>query len=849
VHIRLTNAGDESAHNVRVEAEIGDLVRRCDAASRLPAGDTLRQTLSLGSPPVPAGVYTAVVRVRYTDAKGHAYTALDHIPLVTAEPVPFDDPVVARLSSARIEDSEYVTLELNAPADAALDAGIRLVLPDEISCPSAMTNARVPAGGRQVMRFQLRNVTATPGSRYPIVAVIDYLHNAQHRSHTASATIDIAGTEPSGLAWLGVIVPLCVAFALAELLMRNMSRRGKPLSGRLRRAGLTADRAFPFVLLAGLLGFTLYHMSPATWFMDTLTTGGDTPAHNYLASHLRQQLLARGRIVSWADGWWCGFPMFQFYFCLPYLLVALLSSVMPFNIAFKLVSVSGILALPPCAYASARIAGLRRPIPGLLAVAMIPVLFVTSETHTMWGVSIYSTLAGMIANSVSFPIMLLFVACAYRDADDGRFRLRTVFLLAALIASHFFTTVIAGFCVALVPLLRPRAGFRKALLTLAAEAGLGFLLMAWWIVPLVAKHDFAVDFGTNWQVSLTASLPAFTIWLAPFALLAVVVAVAGRHRFALVTAWMLLISVLLFFFGYRLSPVFVNVRLWPFVLYALVALEAIGIGLVMSRWRAYHIPMLALMVASFAFGVGKPNTVRDWATWNYTGLENMPGWPVFEKLILPLDGTAGRLANDLHDDNQPAFGTTRIFECVPHLIDKPVLEGGIVNSAVGALFSYYVQGETSRSSAGLPAIVQPATFDITNATKHLELFNVKHFLARWGTTQHALAGSDQWRLAGATGGWELYELLSHNGRYVVIPEKDPVAVRIGTGKKAWKHAALQWLYAIEAVNQPYVLLGPHEAADGRFATVLTEKQFRERLSSGLPERPTDKPRGEASPIV
>jgi uncharacterized membrane protein len=51
--------------------------------------------------------------------------------------------------------------------------------------------------------------------------------------------------------------------------------------------------------------------------------GGDTPAHNYLASQARDNLLNEGRIVAWSEGWWCGFPIFQYYFPLPYLLMAM----------------------------------------------------------------------------------------------------------------------------------------------------------------------------------------------------------------------------------------------------------------------------------------------------------------------------------------------------------------------------------------------------------------------------------------------------------------------------------------------------------------------------------------------
>ena len=36
--------------------------------------------------------------------------------------------------------------------------------------------------------------------------------------------------------------------------------------------------------------------------------------------------------------------------------------------------------------------------------------------------------------------------------------------------------------------------------------------MAWWLVPLLAKHAYSVDYGTDWQVDLS-SFPIYT-WIA-----------------------------------------------------------------------------------------------------------------------------------------------------------------------------------------------------------------------------------------------------------------------------------------------------------------------------------------------
>jgi hypothetical protein len=176
-----------------------------------------------------------------------------------------------------------------------------------------------------------------------------------------------------------------------------------------------------------------------------------------------------------------------------------------------------------------------------------------------------------------------------------------------------------------------------------------------------------------------------------------------------------------------------------------------------------------------------------------------------EDLVRPLDGTPGRLANDLSNRNS-VLGSSRIFECVPHMINKPILEGGIVNSAAGSMFSYYIQSETSDHCAGFPPIVKPTTFNFTNATKHLELFNVKHFIAVSAATKAALAASPQWRLLRESHGWQLYELLANDGSYVFVPKNQPTV----TVTNDWKQAGLDWIYDIEQLDHPRIILRPCE---------------------------------------
>src|SRR5665811_2636161 len=55
-----------------------------------------------------------------------------------------------------------------------------------------------------------------------------------------------------------------------------------------------------------------------------------------------EQFLPHFRITGWAQGWYAGMPMLTFYFPFSFLLIAALNILLPYTLAFKLVTVLGV---------------------------------------------------------------------------------------------------------------------------------------------------------------------------------------------------------------------------------------------------------------------------------------------------------------------------------------------------------------------------------------------------------------------------------------------------------------------------------------------------------------------------
>ena len=564
---------------------------------------------------------------------------------------------------------------------------------------------------------------------------------------------------PLGLA--AVLAGLALAFAGVRLWRR---RGGGPDGFRWEEPVVVlAATAWLFWILHGWLVFS-----------DGLCLAGDLPGHHYLMDRIAET----GRAVSWAPGWWGGFPMFRFYFPLPYAAMAALGGVLGHDAAFKLCSILGVLALPLSLWAAGRIARLPRPGPAALAALALPLAL--DNTHNMWGANAYSTLAGMIANSWSFALFAPSLALAVRDARRERVSALSAAVFAALALSHFFTSLLAGAAIGLFALALCAARRWRAVRTLALEGVWAGVLAAWWLLPLVALNGWSVDFGDQWEIHFWKQLPPM---LSPVLLGAA--AAAGlvslglrrpRREDRTEGVWLGLVvalfglSLLLFYWGRAVAEVFVNCRLWPFVVFAMLAACA-------TAWarlaRALGEPALGALAflalcAALAWRVGgkeeNPDWSKDchagyWSEYNFKGVGALPQGDAFFRIAERVRGRLGAVAADMHPGND-AIGSSRSFEALPHVAPGTrIVEGGLVNSALGALAAHTVQGEVSDNPAGWPLLVKPRAFDPDSGLRHLELLGARTFIARSRDVQEALDADPGWELLGEEGTnglWRVY---------------------------------------------------------------------------------------------
>lgn len=240
-----------------------------------------------------------------------------------------------------------------------------------------------------------------------------------------------------------------------------------------------------FVLVAGSVVFIWLQLQPNLLLLDTTPAGGDMGAHVWGPAFLREELLPRLRLSGWAPDWYDGFPAYQFYMVIPSLLIVVLDVVLflPYNVAFKLVTVSGLLALPLSAWGMGRLARLPYPMPAAFAVATVP--FVFDRSFSIYGGNAASTLAGEFAFSISLCFALLFIGTVKRGLDTGRHRTAAAVLLGVTALCHLIPAIFALLAAAVIFVLSIDLGSvwrdRQARAVVALSGAL-VLAAAWFVI-------------------------------------------------------------------------------------------------------------------------------------------------------------------------------------------------------------------------------------------------------------------------------------------------------------------------------------------------------------------------------
>ena len=495
-------------------------------------------------------------------------------------------------------------------------------------------------------------------------------------------------------------------------------------------------------IVAGCVLFTFAQLSPSDIFSSSTPAGGDMGAHVWGPAYMRDHLLPSFRVTGWTQDWYAGFPAYHFYMVLPSLAIALLSFILPYGLAFKLVAVSGLLTLPIACWAFGRLTRLPFPVSPLLAVGATAFLF--DRSFSIYGGNIASTLAGEFAFSISLSFAIVFLGVVGRGLETGRQRVIAPILLALTGLCHLipFLFAIGGAIVWLAISLARKPGFFKRVWWLACTGVVGVALMGWWFFPFYLRSGYMNDMGwekkTNYSDLLfqRSTLDPQLVnsppiqWVLVLALLGLVMSIAWKHRGGVFLA-VLAGSVAIAFIVLPQGKLW-NARLLPFWYLSLYLLAAIGVaelgrtiasllsrdpdtprrsvtiatavvaalaGLTVIAMPLRAMPeKIALGPVSIELG-GVQNDGRyhwlflstkdssfipSWARWNFSGYEGKPAYPEYRDIVQTMDtlgetNGCGRAMWE-HEEQHDRYGTPMALMLLPFWTD------GCIGSMEGLFF-------------------------------------------------------------------------------------------------------------------------------------------------------------------
>ena len=592
---------------------------------------------------------------------------------------------------------------------------------------------------------------------------------------------------------------------------------------------LSATSIATLLAVAGAAIFVFVQLQPGLLFASTTPNGGDMGAHVWGPAFMRDHLLPHGRITGWAPDWYAGFAFPTFYFPLPSLLVIALDLVLPYQVAFKLVTVAGLVSLPVSAWAFAKLAGLKAPGPACVAVATLPFLF--DRTFTIYGGNIASTLAGEFSYSISLSLALLFLGVLARMLDTGRHRALAGALLALTLLSHVVPTFFALTGAFVLLVMQPSI---RRLGNSMIVGALGGLLTAFWALPFIVRLPFTNDMAYEKEVKYWKSLyPDKLHWLVYLAIAGALISLVRRCRVGTFLTIMAGLSAVAFRFAPQ-GKIW-NPRLLPFwflCLYLLVGIAAASVGWVVMdvtkpawqrvggadrhwpgraeersedapparRWPELVFPAVyenaAGVVAVLALVVGLvfvalplhlplverlpllPKTdvrsfVPDWAKWNYNGYERKASYPEYREVV----GTMARVGRSVgcgraHWEYEPELdqlGTPLALMLLPYWTHGCIgsMEGLYFESSATTPYHFLSASELSRKASRPQRGLSYKDYDLAEGVRHLQMLGSRYYMAFTPESKAAAA-------------------LNPNLRLVAATKEFPVNYSTGPGRRSWE---------------------------------------------------------------
>ncbi len=546
------------------------------------------------------------------------------------------------------------------------------------------------------------------------------------------------------------------------------------------------------VVLLFISIFLLTYFQPSLLLLKTTINGGDTGSHYPVAAYLKEVLFPQGKIMGWDPGNYAGYPLFYHYFPLPFILMGLLSFLMPLQVSFKLISILGIILLPFCVYFAFRSLRYAFPIPIFAAIFSLPFLF--NQGNSMWGANIPSTLAGEFCYSLGFAFVFLFFGTLYRGVMEKKYLVLNALLVFLIGFSHAYTLI---FCIILGSFF-VFDNLRRNFSYLFSVYGLGFLFLAFWMLPVLGTVPYTTSFVFRWTIH--SIFEVFVPVMLPFMILSLAGFVVNiKDKRAVYFIYLILFCVFIYLIGPRVKVL--DIRFVPFFQLLLVMYGATVVQRFLKEVKlTFLLPIIIFFVVVIWVDLNT-TYIRGWIDWNYSGYEKKKTWHIFSGINEHLKKAGNGRVEWEHAPADEALGSIRSSETLPYFAKRQTLEGIHMLGAISAPVVFYIESETSYQPCNPIPDYFYSTFDLRRGIDHFHLFNVTHFVVRSPQVKEAIKRFPEFELEKTVGEYEIHRLVTSKNEFVSPLTNQ--AVLYSTDN--WRDDFYRW-FATEKLKDTFLIL-------------------------------------------
>ncbi len=548
-------------------------------------------------------------------------------------------------------------------------------------------------------------------------------------------------------------------------------------------------------------------------FSDLPATGGDTGSHFWPLYVMKKFGWSIGdfSIKFWNAGNFGGEPLFVHYFPFPFMMMAILSYIMPIAAAFNIITILGCLTLPLSVYVMFSKFKLKDPIP--LIGSILSLIFLLNDSYSIYGGNFASTLAGQFSHSISISLLFFSIGTLYQEIEKKQFPLISTLLFSLIAITHAYTFILIP-CVFLIFLFIHRN--TKTLIHLFCSGVLTLILALWFILPMIENHGWTSPFmykmtSSELKKVITSDFHIFlAIFLTPFLFLFTKESLKNKtllYKKEFFILFSLLFTLVGFYFLFPTIGL-VDGRVLATLLPVATIICAIPIGHVLKQYQFFDLYLskvfIFLLVCISMFYLN--TTLVHWGKWNYEGWTRKQLYSDFSAINKKLSGNLSmpRVFAESSDESNKA-GTPRAFEMVPYFANRATGSGLYQESTITAPAFFYVQSMLSKTpSCPFFTTRSCSSLNIKKVIPYLNVFGIQDLVLMSKEAKKQASFNPELEETFESGPWKIFSLKENVNLVEVFDKKYKII-----NNKNWKDFFYEWTKDY-TINLPFLISIFHE---------------------------------------